>query len=124
MKLIFLVLFFLFSFTLSAIAARDGSEKKIQPLAAQTVNPVVEAKNERGKVIYDQFCIVCHQDGVLGAPQIGVEKDWKPRLSGRKVDDLLGSVIKGLNAMPAKGTCYECSDDELQAAIQFMLPKS
>jgi len=36
------------------------------------------------------------------------------------LDGLLAKAITGLNAMPPKGTCGECSDAELKAAIQKM----
>jgi cytochrome c5 len=36
---------------------------------------------------------------------------------------LVASSIKGLNAMPAKGTCFKCMDEDLKAAISYMLPK-
>ena len=31
--------------------------------------------------------------------------------------------IKGKNAMPPKGTCQECSDSDIKAAIDYMVPK-
>lgn len=82
-----------------------------------------EIKKDSGQTIYEQHCIVCHRDGLAGAPKLQDEKDWKPRLTGRIIDDLVASSIKGLNAMPAKGTCIECNEKDLEAAIQYMLPK-
>lgn len=81
-------------------------------------------KNEPGKDTYEHYCIVCHREGLAGAPKFRDEHDWKPRLSERKLDELLASSIKGLNAMPVKGTCIKCSDEDLKAAISYMLPKS
>ncbi|HAU1151654.1 TPA: cytochrome c5 family protein [Legionella pneumophila] len=91
-----------------------------------TKTTIVDSKNKKepGQEIYDKYCSVCHRDGLAGAPKFQSEADWKPRLASKKIDDLLASAIKGLNAMPAKGTCIECSDAELKAAIQYMLPKS
>lgn len=88
------------------------------------VHAEVIEKKEQGQEIYEQYCIVCHRDGLAGAPKFRNEQDWKPRLAGRKLDDLAASSIKGLNAMPAKGTCIKCSNDDLKAAISYMLPKS
>jgi cytochrome c5 len=34
---------------------------------------------------------------------------------------MLKNSKQGLNAMPPKGTCTQCSDAQLQAAIQLML---
>jgi len=30
-------------------------------------------------------------------------------------------TMSGLNAMPMKGTCMNCSDDELRDAVTYML---
>ena len=46
---------------------------------------------------------------------------WKVRADAKGgLDGLVKSAIAGLNAMPPKGTCSDCSDDELRAAIQEM----
>jgi cytochrome c5 len=37
---------------------------------------------------------------------------------------LLHSAINGKNAMPPRGTCATCSDDELKAAIEYMVSQS
>lgn len=88
-----------------------------------TLQASTEADSEPGQAIYEQFCIICHQDGVASAPKFHNTDDWKPRLAGRTLEDLLKSANKGLNLMPEKGTCSDCSDDDLKAAIQYMLPK-
>jgi len=33
---------------------------------------------------------------------------------------LVASVEKGLNAMPPKGMCFDCSADEYKALIEYM----
>lgn len=77
-----------------------------------------------GQAIYDQYCVICHRDGLAGAPKFQDKSDWQARLANKKIDELLASVKTGLNAMPAKGTCMDCSDDDLKSAIEYMLPKS
>ncbi len=72
-----------------------------------------------GDTIYSQFCFACHATGVAGAPVLGNAGEWAPRLA--KGDDVIWvSVTKGLNAMPAMGTCMNCSDEELKAAVAYM----
>ena len=72
-----------------------------------------------GEQVYNTFCFACHAVGVGGAPKLGDVAAWTERLA--KGDDVIwASTINGLNAMPAKGTCMDCSDDELRAAIDFM----
>lgn len=88
------------------------------------VEEVTAVKRTPGQDKYEQYCVVCHKDGLAGAPKLHNAADWAPRLKGRTIDDLVASAVKGLNAMPAKGTCNDCTEDDLKAIIQYMLPKS
>jgi cytochrome c5 len=73
-----------------------------------------------GEQIYNQFCFACHATGVSEAPILGDAEGWAPRLE--KGDDVLSaSVINGMGLMHAKGACMTCSDDDLNAAVEFML---
>jgi cytochrome c5 len=66
-------------------------------------------------------CGACHGTGVLGAPKIGDTAAWKERADTQGgLDGLLAKAISGINAMPPKGTCATCSDDELKGAIEKM----
>lgn len=77
-----------------------------------------------GEETYQKYCSVCHRDGIAGAPKFRDKKDWQPHLDNKTIDDLVAIATKGVNAMPAKGTCFECSDEDLKNAIQYMLPQS
>ena len=68
-----------------------------------------------------KHCTACHSIGLLEAPKIGDTAAWKARADKEGgLDGLLAKAITGLNAMPPKGTCGECSDAELKAAIKKM----
>jgi cytochrome c5 len=85
----------------------------------------IAGKKDKGKQIYNQFCVMCHAQKPainLGAPRIGILKEWKPRLE-KGIDKMLAAIDPGLNAMPPRGGCFECSDDDLKQAILYMLPK-
>lgn len=72
-----------------------------------------------GDAVYNQFCFACHATGVGGAPKLGNAAEWAPRLA--KGDDAVWkSITNGLNAMPVKGTCMNCTDAELKAAVAYM----
>ena len=71
--------------------------------------------------IYRDFCAVCHSGGWQGAPIANDPGEWKDRISAGK-DTLFKNAKHGLNAMPAMGTCMDCSDEELKSAIDEMLP--
>ncbi|NRA17466.1 MAG: cytochrome c5 family protein [Oceanospirillaceae bacterium] len=72
-----------------------------------------------GVEVYDTKCALCHAAGVSGAPKFGTS-EWTDR-NARGIEALLATAISGINAMPAKGLCGDCSDDELQAAIEHMI---
>lgn len=76
-----------------------------------------KAAARSGAEIVTKHCAMCHgTPGVPGAPRTAAE--WKPRLAGKGIDGLVASATKGINAMPPKGLCMDCSDAELKAAIQ------
>jgi cytochrome c5 len=68
---------------------------------------------------YNKTCAVCHASGAAGAPKTGVVADWEPRMA-KGMDVLVGSVEKGMNAMPPKGMCFDCSADDYKALIEYM----
>jgi cytochrome c5 len=88
-----------------------------------TTPTVGSARSSAGKLTFEKYCSVCHQDGIAGAPKFRNAADWKPRLDKNTIDQLLAVANKGLNAMPVKGTCTECTDEDLKNAIQYMLPQ-
>lgn len=74
-----------------------------------------------GEEVVGKFCTACHGSGLLNSPKVGDAGAWKTRADAKGgVDGLLKSAISGINAMPPKGTCGDCSDDELKAAIKHM----
>ncbi len=72
-----------------------------------------------GEEVYTAKCALCHAAGVSGAPKTGTA-DWTER-SAKGIDALLATAISGINAMPAKGLCGDCTDGEMQAAIEHMI---
>ena len=83
--------------------------------------PVKTATKARsGEEVYTAVCASCHSVGVMNAPKFGNKADWAPRVE-RGIADLVKVSISGKGAMPPKGTCMDCSDDELKAAIEHMI---
>jgi len=68
---------------------------------------------------YDKSCKVCHATGAAGAPKTGDTAAWEPRMA-KGMDVLLASVNNGLNAMPPKGMCFDCTDADYTALINYM----
>jgi cytochrome c5 len=73
-----------------------------------------------GEQIVQTRCAKCHEAGVGGAPRIGDRSAWAPRFS-RGLDFLVKSAIHGHGAMPARGGLVDASDEEIRAAILYML---
>lgn len=74
-----------------------------------------------GEDVYGKFCTACHSSGLLNAPKTGDSAVWTARADAAGgLDGLLKHAISGINAMPPKGTCADCSDEELTAAIKHM----
>lgn len=73
-----------------------------------------------GKEIYNQNCAMCHAAGLANAPKLGNKADWEPRVKAGK-DALLQAALKGKNAMPAKGGNPKLTDEQVAAAVEFMV---
>ena len=72
-----------------------------------------------GQQVYEAFCVACHAQGIAEAPLFQDAAQWASRLD-KGMDALLRTSISGIGAMPPKGTCVSCSDDELLAAIRYV----
>jgi cytochrome c5 len=105
--------------------AKAGGEGA--PAAAPT-QPAAEAGGggaRTGKQVFQAVCINCHGSGVAGAPKVGDKKAWAPRIA-KGMDALMQSALHGVpgTAMVARGTCSDCSDQELRNAVEYMVSQS
>lgn len=75
-----------------------------------------------GEQLYQAACIACHATGAAGAPKLGDNAAWGPRLK-LGLSGLLKSVVMGKNAMPPKGGS-DATETELAHAIVYMANKS
>jgi cytochrome c5 len=81
--------------------------------------PAVQAEDRDGEAVYNCTCIVCHGNGLLGAPKLGDKKRWA-KLIREGLDDLAPSALGGEDAMPPKGNNPNLSDMEVARATVFM----
>jgi cytochrome c5 len=81
------------------------------------------ASADKGKEIYDTKCFTCHAQGVAGAPKLGDKEAWAPRIA-TGMDAIMKVVMNGKGAMPPKGTCMDCSDEDLKKAVEYMINQS
>nr|WP_228710824.1 cytochrome c5 family protein [Saccharobesus litoralis] len=104
---------------LSEAAVKERT-KPVGSVYIAGAEPVKAGGARSGADVYGASCIACHGAGVMGAPKPGNADDWAPRKE-QGFDVLLEHAINGFKAMPAKGSCMDCSDDEIKAAIEHML---
>ena len=76
-----------------------------------------------GEKVYGATCAACHATSVMGAPKLGDKTAWGPRI-GKGVGALHTSAMDGLKLMPARGGNPALKDDELKAAVDFMVSKA
>lgn len=77
------------------------------------------------ETVYSTYCFACHGTGANNAPVLGNAEHWAPRIA-KGIDVLYESAINGFNngAMPPKGLCMDCSDDEIKATVDHILAQS
>ena len=81
---------------------------------------IVETAVRSGEEIYNSKCAGCHTSGVMGAPKFASLEDWAPRID-LGLEKLTLSAIAGKGGMPAKGTCMDCTDNDIKITVQYML---
>lgn len=104
---------------------KPEGEVTVQAGAGQTASPAnpIVAK-DIGQQRYEEVCHICHESGLAGAPKVGDKADWGARLGEQGMENLVKRAIQGYKAMPPKGTCTACSDEEIRKAIEYMLSQS
>ncbi len=132
------VFFFLADMVTDDIPTNAETDSRMQAKIAENIKPVGEvnvgtappasapaaaAGPRSGEEVFQAHCSACHATGVAGAPKVGDSAAWSKR-AAQGIDTLLTHATNGLNAMPPKGTCAECSSEELKGAIEYMLSKS
>ncbi|MGB0733344.1 MAG: c-type cytochrome [Pontibacterium sp.] len=77
-------------------------------------------KLEQGQAVVEGLCISCHGQGINGAPIIGNKIQWGKRAAqGEAV--LLEHATQGYEMMPPRGGNPDLTDEDIAAAISYML---
>ncbi|PCI77091.1 MAG: cytochrome C [SAR86 cluster bacterium] len=118
----------------SCVGSTAGTANTVAPAAstsiaapaAAVVEEVVEVVAAATEVAafdvestYQMSCFACHGTGAAGAPIMGDADAWTERMT-KGMDAVMANVVNGLNAMPPKGLCMTCSDDNLQTLVSYM----
>ena len=108
--------------TIAGVTPLEHLEEGASEAAAEA-----EPANMHGKAIYSKSCAVCHDHGVAGAPKTGEKDIWADRIvAGMEV--VVERAIKGYTGengvMPAKGGNMSLSDEDVTAAVHYMIEQS
>jgi cytochrome c5 len=80
-----------------------------------------------GQGVYNRTCALCHAAGVAGAPKPGDKAEWEPRIA-QGMDVLYQHSLEGFTGkkgmMPPRGGASNLSDEEVKAAVDFMVGQS
>lgn len=113
--------------------------ERIKPVAQERIGdePIVQATADTGAAeavntsedvgpgnqVFTAVCATCHVSGLLQAPRLGNSDDWAPRLE-KGMETLYTHAINGFKNMPARGGRQDLSDDEVKAAVDYMISQS
>lgn len=85
-----------------------------------------EASGDVGETVYKGLCVNCHGIAAMAAmiPQTGDAAAWEARIA-KGIDTLYDHAINGftgdMGMMPAKGSNPALSDDEVKAAVDYIV---
>ena len=79
-----------------------------------------ESSERSGEAIYNSKCSGCHTSGVMEAPKYASLEDWSTRID-LGLEKLTLSAIAGKGGMPPRGTCMDCTDNEIKLTVQYIL---
>ncbi|MFZ9170919.1 MAG: c-type cytochrome [Sediminibacterium sp.] len=76
--------------------------------SAQSNNKLVAASAARGKTVYLQRCMVCHQADGGGVPKLNAPLDGSSSVNGTNIAKLVKNIVKGFNdRVEIDGEFYE-----------------
>ena len=122
----------------SGISARLAAVGQINTAQAQTSSTTTTQQVEAtettatespvdGQKVYQASCVACHGAGIAGAPVVGIVAAWASRIDAG-ADSLYSNAINGFQGssgmMPGKGGNPALSDDEVKAAVDYMVSQS
>jgi cytochrome c5 len=87
---------------------------------ATAITLVAGGASRSADEIYSIGCAACHNSGVAGSPVLGNQGQWEPRQT-KGYEMLVDNAWNGINGMPAKGLCADCTKEEIGMAVQYML---
>jgi cytochrome c5 len=97
----------------AAPAAAPAAPAPAAPQQAAAVNPA-------GEKLYKSVCFACHATGVANAPKFGDKAAWAPYIK-TGMDAMVKVAMQGKPPMPPKGGAANASEEDIRAAVQYMV---
>ncbi|ACT47396.1 c-type cytochrome [Methylotenera mobilis] len=103
----------------AAIAAK--LDENIKPVAVVEVAAATSeaTAGKSGAEVVKAVCSMCHGAGLMGAPKIGDNSQWAPRIA-QGYQTLVKHALEGIRSMPARGGNPALTDDEIASAVAEM----
>lgn len=102
-----------------AAAAPAAAAPAPAPAAAPAPQQAA-AVNPAGEKLYKSVCFACHATGVANAPKFGDKAAWEPYIK-TGMDAMVKVAMQGKPPMPPKGGAANASEDDIRAAVQYMV---
>jgi cytochrome c5 len=106
--------------TASSSAPADEEPADAQSDSAAATDVAAASSDVDAEAIYNRNCMACHMTGAAGAPKLDDDAAWEERLA-KGMDAVMTNVYNGIGAMPARGLCMSCSDEDLRAVVDYMI---
>ncbi len=103
-----------------AAAAPAPAAAASAPAAAAPAPQQAAAVNPAGEKLYKSVCFACHATGVANAPKFGDKAAWDPYIK-TGMDAMVKVAMQGKPPMPPKGGAANASEDDIRAAVQYMV---
>lgn len=101
----------------------ESVARRIQKIGVSEYKDVNDVKSMKsGEQVFQVQCTACHSTGAAGAPKLGDDTAWGPRIK-TGYDALLTSALKGKGNMAPQGG-GDFSDYEIGRAVVYMANKA
>lgn len=103
------------SVCLAGEACATGGGSSAAPAVAQAATAAFSAQGT-----YEQYCAMCHNTGMANAPRRDDAAHWTARVAEAGLATIINNAISGVNAMPPRGMCATCTDEQIGEIVQYL----
>jgi cytochrome c5 len=96
-------------------SAAGSSASTAAPAMAQAASAEFSAS-----ATYEQYCAMCHNTGMANAPRRDDAAHWTARVGEVGLATITNNAITGINAMPARGMCATCTDEQIGELVEYL----